>query len=230
MKIENTPGLWMNDDHRYFKNGEEFTSVSLITKHTDSDNGGLMQWTRNTAAKRFADALAQGLSVDDARKHARREDTAAADFGTKVHAIIENTIESREVVDGKAGALAATAVDWFWSHGFKHPNNEVMLCDAPIAGTIDCVAEAMDGGVVLLDWKTSGRIYPGYIAQLGGYQRLLEAHKIARVAYAGVIRIDKKSGCVEERWVDMAEARRLFDLCLEVHLAAGDLLQRRNGG
>lgn len=84
-----------------------------------------------------------------------------------MHSVIENTIESRKVVDGRAGTLAATAVDWLWSHGFAHPNTEVMLCDTPIAGTIDCVAEAMDGGVVLLDWKTSGRIYLGYIAQLG---------------------------------------------------------------
>lgn len=108
MRIENSLGLWMDDDRRYYRYGEEFTSVRLITKHTDSDNGGLMQWTSNVAARRLAEARAR--SVDDARKHARQEDTSAADFGADVHAIIESTIDSREVVDTAAGALAATAV------------------------------------------------------------------------------------------------------------------------
>ena len=220
MRIENSPGLWMNDDHRYFRDGEEFASVSLITKHTDSDNGGLMQWARNTAAKRFADSLAEGLSVAEARRHARRADTSAADFGTDTHAVIERTIESREVVDTPAGALAAAAVRWFWGRGLSDPNTEVMLCETPIAGTIDCVARAVDGRVAILDWKTSSRIYPGYIAQLGGYERLLAAHGIGEVAYAAVVRIDKKTGAIEERWVGIGEARRLFDMCLEVHLAA----------
>ena len=223
MRIENTPGLWMNDDHRYFRDGEEFASVSLITKHTDGDNGGLMQWARNTAARRFERALARGLSVDEARKYARKEDTAAADFGTEVHALIESGLATGETPRTNAGALAAKAVRWFWERGFAHPNTEVMLCDTPIAGTIDCVAKAVDGGIALMDWKTSSRIYPGYIAQLGGYQRLLAAHEIGPVVYGAVIRIDKKTGEIEERWVDMAAARRLFDLCLDVHLAAAAL-------
>lgn len=82
-------------------------------------------------------------------------------------------------------------------------------------------------GIALIAWKTSGRIYQGNIAQLGGYQRMLAAREIARVAYAGVIRIDKETGEIEDRWLDMPRARRLFDLCLDVHLAAGELRWRR---
>lgn len=79
------------------------------------------------------------------RAHGKKT-PSAADFDADAHAIIENTIDSREVGDTPAGTLAATAVSWFWSREFAHPNTEVTLCDTPIAGTIDCVAQALDGG------------------------------------------------------------------------------------
>ena len=68
-----------------------------------------------------------------------------------------------------------------------------------------------------------GQDISGLHSAAGGLSAAFSGDGIAKVASAGVIRIDKKTGEIEERWVDMADARRLFDLCLDVHLAAAEL-------
>ena len=222
MIIQNTPGLQIDGRHRYTRDGERFLNVTAITKRADDGGAGLIAWSRNMAAERFYIAMADGKQMDEAYTHARKADTSAAEFGTEVHGLIETGIMTGNIPDTPAGALARNAVDWFYHYGLKDPHNEVMLCDTPIAGTIDCVAQAVDGGVVVLDWKTSGRVYPGYVAQIGGYQRLLAAHGV-QAQYGAVIRIDKKTGQVEPHWINLAQARDIFDKALDLHLAVTKL-------
>jgi hypothetical protein len=149
--------------------GVRVPSVTTILKRCQ-DSGGLMHWA--WACGR------DGLDYRDER-------AAAADAGTLAHALIEADIRGAAAPllfeypeDVAAGASAAFAAyrKWRASSGLVPVHTEVSLTSERhrFGGTFDAVVVGAER--LIVDWKTSKRIYSDHIVQLGGYAVLYDEH------------------------------------------------------
>lgn len=135
------------------------------------ESGGLVHW-----------AWQCGVDGIDYRK--ARDDAASA--GTIAHDMIECAIHGTKYKpppDATDELLAAAAMGLAgfrsWQEGSKV---EILHTEVPLVseryrygGTIDAIGRVA-GALVMLDWKTSNRIYPDYIVQVSAYRALWEEH------------------------------------------------------
>jgi hypothetical protein len=176
------------------KDGKRVSGVTTIISRF-KDSGGLIHW-----------AWQQGMDGNDYRK--TRDNAAGA--GSLAHELIDSDIHGRpaelpttddlsmsEEDYEKAMELAMKAHDSFvrWR---AQVNLEIIETETPLiseehrfGGTFDGLARIL-GKVHLIDWKTSNKVYPDYLAQLGGYDVLIEECRGIRVEGAQLLRFGKE--------------------------------------
>lgn len=159
------------------------------------DSGGLIHW-----------AWQQGIDGIDYRKSRDK----AASAGTMAHELIDAKIHDREPVLETASeqglteqeydtllVQARSALESFDSWRAQ-VNLEIIETETPLiseahrfGGTFDGLAK-IHGKVHLLDWKSSNKIYADYLAQLGGYDLLIEECRGIKVEGAQLLRFGKE--------------------------------------
>ncbi len=164
--------------------GERVPGVTTITSRF-KDSGGLIHWAWDC-----------GMNGKDYR--ATRDD--AGSVGTLAHECIDNLShrrpypkipsEMQEAVDSAVGSFAK----WSASHNAKFLETEVPMISEThkFGGTFDWLLE-VNGEIVLGDLKTSNRIYPEMLIQLGAYSILLQ-ERGTEVTGAALLRVGKEHG------------------------------------
>lgn len=144
--------------------------TSVISRFKDS--GALMFW-----------AFKQGQS-GAAHLYEKRDEAGAA--GNYAHDLIETHILGQPAPAAPAGMhldmveKAQNAFEQFleWKHqsGIEVIATEKSYTSKKhkFGGTVDAIGKDTKGRIVLLDWKTSGGVYPDYMIQLAAYSLLLE--------------------------------------------------------
>mgnify|MGYP001796915098 CR=1 FL=1 len=73
--------------------------------------------------------------------------------------------------------------------------------DTPFGGTVDAIARAANGELLVIDWKTSKRLYPKHLTQCAAYADLWEArpeHDGEPIRGARIVRVDRETGDYEQ--------------------------------
>ena len=168
--------------------GKRVPSVTTILGRF-KDPGGLIHW-----------AWKLGTEGEDYRKV--RDD--AADAGTLAHDGIEAAIHGTEWtpppdVDDEIVSRALTAIQGF--HEWREQTRlEITATEVPLVseahlygGTIDAVGRIGER-LVIVDWKSSNKVYGDYLAQIGAYAALWEEVRGERIEGAHLLRVDKEFG------------------------------------
>lgn len=167
----------------------------------------------------------------DARWRTAQE---AAEYGTRVHELIEMwtthgqliyevppggwwKVELEEEAEPVRKAMKAF-IDWWTDEGLEPVISEQWLVDIELGfgGTLDHVARAKDGALVMCDWKTSKAIRDKYLLQVAAYDLLWDTAKHyssnpifqEKIARAYIVRVDKATAQTEIFPVFRDEAER----------------------
>ena len=143
-------------------------------------------------------ANAEGLAGRDTSKTVQR----AADIGTVTHARIEAYVRGmeldeselpRDVVDrSQNGALRF--MDFWQKAGYELSECELAMVSESwqVGGTLDILARNRDGGLDLLDVKTSKRIYPEHRIQACAYAAIYEEAHGQPISGVWIARVGKE--------------------------------------
>jgi hypothetical protein len=110
-------------------------------------------------------------------KEAERVSNEAADLGTRVHALIEESFSRDEAADSEdelASDLAARVFEWAEEQHLVVVEKELGLLNLEdgYGGTPDAfVRFGTDEELLVCDWKTAGAIHETYALQLAAYAR-----------------------------------------------------------
>jgi hypothetical protein len=146
----------------------------------------------------------------------------ACDTGTGLHNLLEK-IGRGETIDQEITPLELKWVTAFYSWRDKKVKH-FLLTEQPIyhstdlyCGTLDALVESVSGELILIDYKTSARVYDTYYLQVSAYARALEKMRGIRLNGALILRFDKKSGEMEETPVpDLDENYDVFRAALQL--------------
>lgn len=152
------------------------------------ESGGLIHWAWN-------------LGMEG--KDYRAERDKAADAGTLAHAMIEAFIQGQDpgAVEGEESLLEKARQGyqafrlWLGQTRIEIKETEMALVSEEhrFGGTPDAVGCTPNGEYVLLDWKTSNRIYADYLIQLAAYQLLWEeSHSMLPLKTFHLLRFGKE--------------------------------------
>lgn len=176
--------------------------------------GALMAWAHKL-----------GLEGIDFRK--ARDD--AGDAGTLAHTWIDDEIHGRPMTrpggaTDETCTLAQQGLDAFrrWRDGVKL---EILDTERPLVseqfrfgGTFDALGIA-NGEKVVLDWKSSNRVYREHVAQCAAYRQLLREHGHPDVTGARLLRVGKESATFSDHYfpdsvLDIGWSRFMASLAL----------------
>jgi hypothetical protein len=195
------------------KDGKIVPSVTTICSRY-KDSGGLIQW-----------AYKQGLEGKQLHEQVKE----AGDIGAAVHDWIEHDIcddPLRLPEDPKIRSGIEAWLKWRdrWIERFIAVEVPLVSEALQIGGTFDALGiESKTANVVLLDWKTSGGIYPEVLMQVAAYAMLLQECRGIEVKGFHIVRFSKEYADLEHRHYDQLEdARALFYL----YRAAYDLAKQ----
>jgi hypothetical protein len=127
-------------------------------------------------------------------------------------------------LDPDAARLFDLWGSWWATAGLEPLSVEqVVSCAAcGYAGSLDALVRQADGQRLVIDFKTSGRVYPEYYLQLRAYQHALPG----QVDGAAVVRIPKDGGPVEfdpvPESTTFADFKAALDLWRWARLTKGD--------
>ena len=158
------------------------------------DSGGLLWW-----------AFEQGKSAERGEINTlydKRDE--AASLGTTVHEMVEAHIDGVEyVIDPdyteeqieKVWAAYGAYFEWQKNCGMEFVAQEIPLVSEQhqFGGCPDAIAR-INGKLCLIDWKTSGGVYPDYLIQLAAYKQLWEEAGNEPIEGFHLCRFDKEYG------------------------------------
>lgn len=196
--------------------GEKLPGTTTIIGRF-KDSGALLLW-----------AFGQGKLAEQGKiKSLYEKRDEAADIGTLAHSFVEQHIKTgaEPPPDAPEGARSAFEAYRKWASMTKL---EIVAQELPMVseqhqygGTPDAFA-IMDGGLCLLDWKTSNGVYTDYLIQLAAYAMLWEENNPTKPLTGGfhLCRFSKENGdFAHHYWQKLDEAkeqfllfRRAFDL------------------
>lgn len=181
----------------------------------------LIQWAANMAVEYVAEHLPSAIGnredltavLKEARVAHRKKKEGAADIGTIIHKVIENWVsKSEEPIKGydklteDEERIVGTAVqnfkDWVWKNEAKILSSEKRLYSEElwVAGTADLVLE-IKGKTYIGDIKTTSGIYDKTpFFQCAGYRKMCEDMDGTKFDGSVIIRLDKKTGELEEKY------------------------------
>ena len=209
------------------KAGEKVPSVTGITGRF-KESGGLIWW-----------AFRQGQANPTARTPYEATEKAA-NIGTLAHSMVElhirgeNPKDSMDFVlaeeDSRNKALQAfeAYLRWKRQSTIEIIDQEMQLVseEFQFGGTPDAIGR-FDGGLTLLDWKTSNKTYVDHMIQIAGYGILIEEHYGEITEGYHLLRFAKDGPDFHHhQWMDLSDARDQF-LRLREAFAADKNLKRR---
>jgi hypothetical protein len=204
------------------KKGDRVPGVTTITGRF-KEAGGLIHW-----------AWQCGIDGIDYKA----EKGAAADVGTMAHGKIDAYIHglpapiytAPDEQIARADLAFDAFLEWATQVGLEVIETETALISVQhrYGGTFDALAKVA-GRVVLLDWKSSKRVYSDYIVQLAAYRNLLRERGTS-VDEAQLLHFGKEHGdfhhhhypapLLDKAWTAFLRMRELYDLDKELEGAA----------
>jgi len=137
--------------------------------------------------------------------------------GTKVHDAIESLINGSEL-----HALHYSLDEWRRINAFvewyKQADIEVIALELPVfskkhgyAGRFDCLA-MLDGKLTVIDWKTSGSMYPHFPLQFAAYARAIEEQTDLKIEQTAGLQLgtSSKAGWKLDIHKDWKHAWKMF--------------------
>jgi len=226
------------------------TGVSTVVGPMDWQSDNLMGWAARLdregvaalAADSFAssDALASlgwlasgesiGIALDDAHLSWRLARDKAATRGTAVHTHALNALASGEAVPAFEQMTVeergyAEGITAFWlDHDPKVIAAEAVVADLElgVAGRFDLLAE-INGRLLVLDAKTSKYLSAKFVAQIAGYQLLLERSGYDKPDAGAVLQV-REDGSYSLIEIEVTEDD--FTMALAVYRRAADIKKR----
>lgn len=206
-------------EHEYLaeKDGKLFPLVSVTKVVGSLDKPQLKNWAIKTVLSHIESGFSPGMTAEEfslllreASRAPESHSRGATQTGTTVHGWIESFLKGTpEPVPEDKSVLAPIESFLRW---WEEKNISPMLSEAPLAhppmgfaGRADLVTRDR----VLIDFKTSARIYPEYALQLGGYALGLEWWQGVMPKGGVIVRIGK-DGSLEEKTVDLVRAKEAF--------------------
>lgn len=167
--------------HRYRLDGKTVRSVTgLLSDGLPKD---ISRWAARTVAERVADDPDTWERLSELGREPFIAALAATPFqvrneaatrGTDVHAIAEDIIHGREVeVPARLEGYVTGYVQWLDEFGVEPVLVERRVANRKhwYAGTMDGIVTLGSGETLLVDLKTSGRIYGSHAVQLAAYEQ-----------------------------------------------------------
>jgi len=182
------------DSHRYRLEGEKTYLISATACTGVLNKPMLIPWALNLAGdfikswavdKGSVTALELSAIVDEALKQHTIKKDQAADIGSLVHAFAQSFAESKlhgtptpEIpTDGDPKMIAGinAFLDWYIKHDVKFVDVEKVVYSKQhgYCGIFDAVA-IVNGKKVIIDYKTSKRVYNDHRYQIAGYRGAYE--------------------------------------------------------
>lgn len=188
--------------HYYLKNGVEVSGASGIAKLGDTVEG-IIWWAWDLGMK--------GVDYKKVRN-------SAADSGQIAHFLADCFLKNvepdlREFTE-KEIELAQPSYEKFLNFWEREKltmlsvEEQLVHEDLKFGGTIDLRALNEYGEYVLIDWKSSKRLYNGHKWQLGGYELLSNFnHPEQKIQKRAIIRIGRdKDDTFHTHWIPQAKA------------------------
>ena len=163
-------------------------------------------------------------------KDYRQERDSAADAGTLAHAWIDDLIHERPKSEATGYTQeqqnnASEALDafkrWLDVTGLKITETEIPLVSEKhrFGGTIDALGSEGEK-MVVLDWKTSKRVYHDYLYQIAAYGLLLRENRGTVPEEFHLVRLDKEHASVHHhswRKASLHKAAQAFVLMRQLY-------------
>jgi len=165
------------------------------------------------------------------KAHAQRKKDAG-DIGTEVHAVIEDLITEAisanngriesinlKIANPQVEEMVTHFVNWAIQNKVKFLESEKNLYSREMwtGGICDIVCE-IDGKVWIADIKTASGIYPENMAQMAGYDLMLQEMGLYDEVAGYIVLNLRKDGTFEEkRSVSNEDNRKFFLACLEIY-------------
>ncbi len=175
--------------------------------------------------------IVHGSTLEDARKaHIKKRDKAG-DWGTQVHAMVEDIIKnSIKENGGFINEYRVTLGDELFTKPVNHfikwaIDNKVRFLESEkgvyskskfIAGIIDIICE-IDGKIWLADIKTGSGIYAEAFFQMGGYDIMLEEMGHPEISGYLVLNLKKDGTFDEKRSISNEDNRLAFMSALSLY-------------
>ena len=140
-----------------------------------------------------------------------------AEIGTKLHSIIEKTLNNKEIGEIKGKSLKDSYnlfMQWYKQHELEplYTEHHMKHDLHQYAGTCDYIG-ILDGKTVIIDWKTSKFLGYTYVLQLVAYYyMLLEEQPGLEIDEARIISF--RDGKIQEVIIPAKEFPHLFDIFL----------------
>ena len=205
--------------YRDDKSGLPVRGVTSVLKVLNKP--ALIQWSANMAASYVLENLPaeNDLSMiekicHEAKTAHRRFTKDAADIGTAVHKFAENTLRDGKAPttpkDEKTANGCKAFLEWFQAHKIEpiHLEQMVFHPDWWYAGTADFYGK-IDGGLCVLDFKTSSGLYIEHILQIAAYTAALERMFDTKIEGGWIVRLDKKTGKFSAHWIKRSDEDQL---------------------
>lgn len=152
----------------YFIDGVRVPGTTTVIGRF-KESGGLLHW-----------AFKQGQS---GKASLYEERDKAADIGTRAHNMIERHVngeKTKDIIRDEPNEQSRNAFEQYlkWEKQNKikllSRYQEIQLVSPTylFGGTPDAIGQ-FGKEILLIDWKTSGKIYPDYLIQMAAYQHLI---------------------------------------------------------
>ena len=183
--------------------------------------------------------IAWAWKLGQAGEDYKKVTDVAADIGTVAHFLIECWFSddqpdlsafSKNAIDQGGKIFEKFKTSWS-RHGFKWVASEHSLVSEThkYGGTLDIVARDRDGKLVLLDEKSSGRIYGSFYRQLAGYENLWNENNDEKISRRMIFRHGKDDpDDTEERELgDLEKHFNVFQKQLALYYAFKDINKKK---
>jgi len=223
--------------YRVYLNSGDTLKLCSVTGILDLIGGSktqaLMGWAVKEALKFVGSELDKhkGQPIDEAtiaeilkagRKRPERIKDAAADLGTRVHALIDLWIAGKTLPELKEDEKIAfeNFLNFVKERKLRFVSGDLAVASVKYGygGRLDALALDEKDKLILFDWKTSNAIRDDYAKQVAGYDvALLETYGL-KADKATVVRFDKVDPKVLDfRDVHLTQARKTWLSLVRFH-------------
>lgn len=197
----------MKKNNKYLINGKAVPSVTTVLNIINKPE--LIEWYGRL-----------GLAAANKKKE------EAAEFGSIVHTALESVCNGQtpSFKDERVKTVVENFLAWEkrnikrWITFEKAIFNDEHL----YAGTIDAIAELKSGAIVLVDFKTSKRVWAEYYLQVAAYTNATRIEDnvfdLSKLEGAIILHLDHDSLTWEGLNVHLTNEFEIFLACLKVHL------------